>query len=250
MSVKSPAQLWTPYWRVNAKARVRLFCLPYAGGGASTFRAWMTALSPEIDVCPIQLPGRENRMQEPAYRRLAPLVEDLAGALLPILDLPAAFFGHSMGALLSYEVARLLRLRYQIPVAALLVSGRPAPHIRPKERLHELSDRQLLLRLKSFKGTDEEVLGNRDLMDLFMPILRADFEVCETYQFEGPPGLSCPIHCFAGRQDPDLEPSELEAWRRHTSGPFRLKWFRGDHFYLNDSRKALLHAVGEALIRC
>jgi medium-chain acyl-[acyl-carrier-protein] hydrolase len=227
---------------------VRLFCFSYAGGGASLFRTWPHDLSPDIEVCAIQLPGRESRLAEPAYVEMAPLVDALSAKIGPLLDRPFAFFGHSMGALVSFELARSLRRRRGLSPLHLIASGRAAPHRSPRIVVdHRLPADEMIGALRKLDGTPEEVLHNRELMELVLPTIRADFAVCGTYAYLHERPLTCPITAFGGRQDPHVAIDDLAAWRAQTTGPFSLRTFDGGHFFVRDGRASVLRAVQQTL---
>ena len=228
---------------------MRLFCLPPAGSGASPFRAWARALPDGIELCPIQLPGREERLTERPYDRLAPLVDALAGALRDHLDRPFALFGHSMGALLAFELARALRRDGAgLPLLHLFVSGYRAPHLPdPDPPLHPLPGPAFWDEVRRLNGTPTVVLDNAELRRLVEPTLRADFAVHETYAHEPGEPLACPISVFGGLDDQEVSRGQLEEWRRHARGPFILRMLPGDHFFIHPSRDALLRAIAEDL---
>lgn len=232
------------------RARIRLFCFPYAGGGAAVFRGWGALAPPEIHVVPVHLPGRGNRFTEPALTRCDALVEQLADELEPYMDAPFAFFGHSMGAMLAFELTRRLRAGGKALPEHLLVAGRRAPQ-RPsdKRKLHGLPEDEFLQELRSLDGTPDEILEHPELMELFSPILRADFELCETYAFREDEPLDLPFSAFGGLEDPDVSRDDLMAWKEHTRGPFKLRMFPGGHFFLNGVRQQLVHALSEDLMR-
>jgi medium-chain acyl-[acyl-carrier-protein] hydrolase len=207
------------------------------------FRTWADGLPPELEVWPVQLPGRESRLKEPAYTRLAPLVETLAQVLQPHLSMPFAFFGHSMGALISFELARQLRPYGQTP-AHLFVSGRRAPHLPDIDPpIYHLPQPEFIEELRRLQGTPEAVLQSAELMALILPCLRADFAVCETYAHAESAALDCPISAFGGTADPKVSRADLDAWRNHTQGAFSLRMFAGDHFFLHSARANLLQAI-------
>lgn len=240
---------WLAYRRPNPQARLRLFCFPYAGGSASIFGTWPGYLPLDVEVCPVQLPGRENRLKETPYTRLTPLVEALAESLLPALDQPFAFFGHSMGALVSFELARQLRRQAKPLPTHLFISGARAPQLPdPEAPIHHLAEKEFIGALKRLNGTPEEVLQHEELMKILLPYLRADFEVCEThvYQSEGP--LQVPITVFAGLQDKNVGLQRSEAWCEQTSAACAVRMFAGDHFFLHSARKELLQALSLALM--
>ena len=215
------------------RPRVRLFCLPHAGGGASAFHSWQTALSAQVQVCPIQLPGRETRFSEPPYAELDSLVGAIAQELRPWLDIPYAVFGHSMGALLAFEWTRSLQQEgYSMP-ARLFLSGRRAPDIQDDAGpLHTLPDHEFVEELNCrYQGMPQEFLQNPELMEVFLPILRADIAVVESYQFKEGAPLNCPMTVSAGIGDASTSYDQLLAWARHTRAGFTAQLFPGGDFY-------------------
>ncbi|EGO65793.1 thioesterase II family protein [Acetonema longum] len=238
---------WIPYRRTSAHTRLRLFCFPYAGGSAAVFRNWLNCFSPEIDVCPVQYPGREKRIVEPPFSSMSPLIDALAGALLPELDVPFAFFGHSLGALISFELSRRLQEKDLHPVH-LFVSGYRAPTLaRIKPPMHLLPDAEFIERLRTYNGTPEEVLQNSDLMNVLLPILRADFALHETYTYAAHMPLACPISALGGTEDPDVKYQDLAAWQEQTSGNFKILLFPGDHFYIHNNAAGLMEVISRAV---
>jgi medium-chain acyl-[acyl-carrier-protein] hydrolase len=249
MAISTPLDAWVRRQASNPQARLRLFCFPYAGGSASVFHSWAAALRSDVELNAVQLPGRENRLLDPPFIRLALLVEALAQILPPYLDRPYAFFGHSMGALIGFELARLFRKQGSPGPACLIVSGHRAPHL-PDRRppIHHLPDARFIEELRRLNGTPEEVLQHEELRDLLLPVLRADFAVCETYLYAPEQPLDCPIFVIGGEQDPEVSQDELAAWQLHTRGAFTLHMIPGDHFFLHSARPLLLNAVNRALI--
>jgi len=240
---------WIAYRRPRPGARLRLFCFPYAGGGAAIYRSWVDEMPPEIEVCPVQLPGREQRLGEKPFTRIAPLVEALAAHLEPHLDgLPSAFFGHSLGAIVAYELTH--RLSRRLRPTHLMVSARRAPQLRYEGRTtYDLPPVEFRARLRELDGTPREVLDHEELMELMEPLLRADFELVDTYSPVGRPPLECPVTAFGGAADGEVERQELAAWEKVTTGPFLLRIFSGGHFYLHQQREPLIAAVIESLSR-
>ncbi len=232
---------WIAYRKPNSQARFRLFCFHYAGGAASVFRGWQQALPAEIDVCPVQLPGRESRLREVRYQRLGPLLDELSGALEALFDPPFAFFGHSMGSIIAFELALRLRKEGKEGPFKLLLSGRRAPH-RPEAAppLHALPEEEFKDELRRLNGTPEAVLSHPELMELLTPVLRADFAVCETYEHEPTEPLDCPLTVLGGLEDAEVSSEDLESWRRYSRGDFQRRMFPGDHFYLNGAAKTTL----------
>ena len=225
------------------RAKVRLFCFPYAGGGASIYRAWPDAL-PHLDVCAIQPPGRETRMRDQPFTRLAPLVDAAVEAILPLLDQPFAFFGYSLGAYVAFEAARRLRARGAALPVRLFLAACPAPQIeRRKPPIHALPEAELIHEIRSYAGTPAEVLEHEELMALLLPLLRADFGVYETYASPTEPPLDIPLSILGGLTDEDATRADLDAWREHTTRAFVLRMFPGNHFFLNTERTRLLTSV-------
>ncbi len=239
---------WLACPRPNPRANLRLFCFPYSGAGASIFYAWSDTLPATIEVCPVQLPGRGAQLAQPPFTRLPPLVQAVAQALLPYLDKPFAFFGHSLGALVSFELARYLCRQYNLDPTHLFVSGHNAPQVPDREPpIHALPEPEFVEKLRRLNGMNKEVLENVELMELLLPILRADFAVCETYVYQADEPLDCPISAFGGLQDEYVSRESLAAWREQTSDSFSLRMFPGDHFYLNTERPLLLRALAQEL---
>ncbi len=247
MPTRAKTHPWIAYRRPRPAARLRLFCFPYAGGGAIIYRPWVQEMPPHIEVCPVQLPGREQRLREKPFTRITPLVEALAEALEPLLDdLPCAFFGHSMGAVIAYVLTH--RLARQRRPTQLLVSARRAPQLpREEEPTYDLPPAKFRARLRELNGTPQEVLDHDELMELMEPLLRADFELNETFPADGRTPLDVPITAFGGVTDHEVPRQALEAWKEVTTGRFRLRMFAGDHFYLHQQRGPLIAAVSESL---
>ena len=245
-----PGNLWLGYWRRKPQARIRLFCFPYAGGGASLFHTWSELLPREIEVCPVQLPGREERLAEKPFSTMPELLDALVPALLPYLDMPYAFFGHSMGTLISFEFARhLYRIGHSLKPVHLLVSGHTAPQLPdPDPPTYHLPEQEFIEELRRLKGTPEEVLKNVELLHVLLPLLRADFTVCQTYSYAHEKSLACPISAFGGLQDVDVPREALGAWREQTSSQFKMRFFQGDHFFLHKERASLLQALSLDLL--
>jgi medium-chain acyl-[acyl-carrier-protein] hydrolase len=230
--------------------RLRLFCFPYAGGGAQIFRSWSDQLPEAVEVCAIQLPGRGARMMDKPFTRMPALVSALTDQLLPLFDKPFAFFGHSMGAWISFEVARRLQSKHGVEPLHLFVSGAGAPHVPSRELpLHNLPEAELLKAVRRLNGTPKELLESDDLMQLLLPTLRADFAVCETYAYRNGSVLNCPITAFGGLQDRRLFRSDLKAWRSETNSSFSIKMFPGDHFFLHTAEPILLDLLSAELER-
>ena len=234
-------------WLVSRPAptrRLRVYCFAYAGGSAASFLPWQNMLPPEIEICAIQLPGRGVRFSEPPYVTMAPLIEKLA-TLIPAQDrLPFVFFGHSLGGLIAFELARY-SLRHGLPLPRrLIVSGAEAPQHRPPPKgIHKLDGDALIAALREYNGTPPELLEHRELMALISPTLRADFALVENYQYQPGAPLDMPLTVFAGKQDSHIEPQQVECWAKESTGAFKVRWFEGDHFFLNSETDAVLAAL-------
>lgn len=228
--------------------RFRLFCFAYAGGSAASFGAWQAELDPAIEVCAIQLPGRGSRFGEPPCRSMPELVLRIAEKIAAQSDLPFAFFGHSLGALLAFEVASYCD-RHGLPMPEhLFASGCNAPQLRsPSKNLHLYADAHLISALHAYQGTPPEVLRNTELMTLLLPMLRADFSLAENYQYHPRGQLGIPITVLAGKADDYTTPEQVAGWQRETSGQFNVHWFEGDHFFLNEERQRVLDCLGAEL---
>lgn len=242
---------WVFRLRRQSPPRLRLFCFPYAGGSAAVYRGWPNALPPEIEVCAVRLPGREARLAEPSFTRADDLVPAVAEALEPLLDLPYALFGHSMGAVAAFELARELRRRGRALPVKLLLSGARAPERpNPDPPLSHLSDEDFLAEVhRRYDAIPGAVLENPELLQLLLPCLRADFAVFESYSYREEPPLDCPIAAYGGLDDPRVSGDDVTAWSRHTTGPFSVRMFPGDHFFIHGAEPAVQRAVSEELAR-
>jgi medium-chain acyl-[acyl-carrier-protein] hydrolase len=236
---------WQVRWRPVPAATVRLLCLPHAGGGAGAYRTWAESLADHgVEVVAIRLPGRETRFHERPYTRLPELVAALIDDLRPVFDQPYAWFGHSMGALVAFEACRLAR-RLGLPSPdRLLVSGRPAPHLVPREsRVHNAPVPRFLARLREMNGTPPELLNDPGALASLLPTLRADFAIAETYQYRTGPPLEVPISAFGGASDVFANAEELRGWGQHSTAGCTVRVLDGGHFFLHDFHRRLLPLV-------
>jgi len=226
---------------------VRLFCFPFAGGGASFYRPWKQHLPAAIDACPVQLPGREERIAEPAYRRVSNLVQALRSDLTAVFDRPYAFFGHSMGALIAFELARALRAPSFREPQHIFVSAHRAPTIPARRRYHELDDTALVAVLRRIGGSADAALDHDELMALLLPTVRADFELCETYRYVAGAPLDVPITVFGGREDSEVAVDDLHGWRSESSAHVSIRVIEGSHFFLNEAQAQVLSSITAVL---
>lgn len=237
------------YPKPNPQSRMRLFCFPYAGSTAAVFRSWPQYLPSEIELCAVQYPGRGGRIAEPLGEDVVEVMNEIYQDLQPFLKKPFAFFGHSLGALVSYEFARRLQREQQQGPFQLFVSGCSAPHVRMFDEItYDLPEPEFLAELRRLQGTPEEVLDNAELMQIMMPIIRADFKASQTYKYAPGPLLECPIRAFGGLKDDMAPREEVEAWSEHTAGSFRAQMLPGDHFFLNTSQSLLTRIIAQELI--
>ncbi|MFI7075460.1 thioesterase II family protein [Micromonospora sediminicola] len=228
--------------------RFRLFCFPHAGAGAGYFAEWPALLPPEVELVAVQLPGREDRLTEPAPTSLDMTVRTVAVALRPYLQGSYAFFGHSGGALLAFELARLLRKRRLRP-QHLFVSGQPAPDSPAGvPRIHSLPDEQFRHELIRLDGMSADVVADEQLMRLLLPTLRADFTLWENYRYRPEPPLDSAITVLGGDADERAPIDSLHAWRAHTTRACTVRTFPGGHFYLNQAADEITGAIGAALL--
>ena len=248
ISSTQPFSPWIKCIAHSPNPRLRLFCFHYAGGNAFVFRSWANQVLDSVDVYSIEQPGHGTRLMEPAFDQMTPLIQTLKSSLLPYLTPPFAFFGHSMGALVSYELSQSLRQEYELSPVHLFVSGHRAPHIPdPDSPIHALPKADFLDALRRYNGTPETILQNVELMELLLPSLRADFTLLERYVYRSHSPLNCPITAFGGLQDWKVSSDALEAWDKHTQAAFSIQLFKGDHFFLHSAQSSLLLALNKVL---
>jgi medium-chain acyl-[acyl-carrier-protein] hydrolase len=245
MNLPNPAP-WFNSPQTGQPPRLRLFCFPYAGGSALIYRGWENYLPAGVSVWSAQLPGRGSRYKEPPYVSMPAVVSAVTQVIEPFLDLPFAFFGHSMGAMMSFEMAHAVSEKFHKQPKHVFVSGSGAPHLpRTTTNIHDLPDDKFITRLKELNGTPPEVFENPELLLMMMRTLRADFEIAETYSlFSGPP-LDCPITAFGGQDDSQVAKENLEVWKIQTSNSFNSWILPGDHFFLHTSESIVLRILSQ-----
>jgi pyochelin biosynthesis protein PchC len=243
---------WLPYPpRALAQTSLRLFCFPHAGGGASAFRGLRQASGAGIEICPVHMPGREDRRGERGCADMAGLVSTAATALLPRLDAPYALLGASIGSVIAFEVARYLGCALSRPPEALIVAACAPPGQAPARlpRVGHLADEELARFLAAqFQGIPEEILHNAELLEYFMPVIREDLELIQAYLPPPLPALSCPVIAFLGADDP-ISASLVAGWRAVTTGPFELLRLDGGHFAVYQHAGTVLQALRAAVAR-
>lgn len=242
---------WFSRPRPSPDARLRLWCLPFAGGGAAAWHPWAPALGPDIEVVAVRLPGRESRLAEPPGADPAELVASLVHELSPYLDAPYALCGHSLGALLAYAVARELAAAGRPPARALIVSGVRAPHLpRTEPDLHALPDSVLIAELDGrYGGIPPELRNQPDVLALFLPALRADLKVYETFPLAAVQPLPTPLLALGGDADPVVPRAQILAWRAHTAAEFAAAFYPGGHFFIQTHLPAVTARVRDFLQR-
>ena len=244
-AVRVDRDAWLRRFRPAPAAPVRLVCFPHAGGSANYFMPVARAMAPGVDVVSVQYPGRQDRRSEPCVAT----IDELADLVVRVLDgsdkRPVAFFGHSMGATLAFEVA--LRLRAGGGPALLFASGRRAPSTARVETVHLGGRRGILAELRALQGTESELLDDPEVLEMVLPALVSDYRAIETYGPRTEGRLDCPIVALVGDRDPKVTEAEARAWQRHTTGPFELRLFPGGHFYLTERAADVIGLISARL---
>jgi medium-chain acyl-[acyl-carrier-protein] hydrolase len=232
------------YSGCDGPVALRLLCFHHAGSGASLFRNWRLPGDLSAEVWAIQLPGREERRTEEPVRRMEPLVAMLADELRPLLDRPVAFFGHSMGALIAFELARSLRRAGRALPARLFISAYRSPELPARhEEVSTLPDPEFFARLDRVAGGSPSTIRDPELMELLAPLIRADFELCERYRYREEAPLPVPFTCFAATDDAEVDPADVAGWPRHSSRSCRHRVYPGGHFFVRDHAPGVIADV-------
>lgn len=249
---------WAVRWRNLPSPRLRLFCVPHSGAGAAVYRPWDPLLPDDVELVSIRLPGRESRFREPAFSRLDDLVPELVDNLTPLLDVPYGWFGHSGGSLVAFETCREIRRRGLPEPARLAVSSRPAPHLATRSvsilglsgqtTVRDATDAELAALVAALNGAPAEGRAGTAAFAPFIPTLRADLSLIETYEYRSEPPLDLPISVFGGEQDPAAELDELRAWHVHSRMGCTVQTFPGSHFYLHQIREEFVAALVRDLV--
>jgi surfactin synthase thioesterase subunit len=245
------ARRWFQSLSTGRAWRLRLFCFPYAGGNAHVFREWQRSLSPEIDVCLVHLPGRAHRISERAHTQIQPLVQEVADAIsTEIQGSRFAFWGHSMGALISFELARELRRRnYPAPVHLFLSACRAPTVMNAVPPTFNLPTQEFMAEIKKLNGTPQEFFENPEFQRFLLPLLRSDFQITDTYEYQDENPLACPITAYGGDQDELAPLNHLALWKMQTSAAYQTRVFPGEHFFWQSQKKEFISVLRNDLLQ-
>lgn len=239
--------LWLRRFHAPAATGIRLVCFPHAGGSASFYHPVSAALSAEMEVLAVQYPGRQDRRGEPSITSVPALADRLATVVSPLAADRLAFFGHSMGAILAFEVALRLARQSNQELTHLFASGRRAPSCYRDEMVHKRDDDGILAELRRLDGTNQEITSDPEIIEMIMPALRGDYFAIETYRHHPGDGLTCPVTALVGASDQKTTVDEARAWSAHTTGPFDLHVFTGGHFYLIQQQRQVTELLATRL---
>jgi medium-chain acyl-[acyl-carrier-protein] hydrolase len=230
--------------RQSNHAKLRMICFPYAGGNSSTYMSWANELRNCVELLAVELPGRSLRFSEPAHRSMDRLVDDLFAAFQQLTDKPYILMGHSLGSRVAFELMHKCKLHGVRMPEHFIASGSSAPHIKEEPKKHyQLPTEEFIEELRKLNGTPEEILGNRELMDLALPFIRADFELSETYSCTAVEKIDCPITVFHGVNDTEISQSDAQAWEEHFTHPAVMHVFPSDHFFIEKDKASVLDKV-------
>ncbi len=241
---------WFVPFKYNKNSYIRLFCFHYGGGSASAYREWAKDLVDYVDLIAIQLPGRETRFSEPLLDNISDIVNELSLNFHNYLDKPYILFGHSIGALISFEFTRILRKKAMQQPKSLIISGTKAPQV-PLKRppIHRLPSPELIQKIREYNGIPRDIIENKELMDIFLPIIRADFCISETYSYYSEPPLACPIMALGGLNDDTFDSQDLLKWQEQTTALFQYELLPGDHFFIKSSYQKVINIVNKILYK-
>lgn len=241
---------WFIKLRNTTQAKIRIFLFHYAGGSASAFHGWEKYFRPDIDVFAVQAPGRDSRFSESPISDMGVMTDCLLNEINHYLDIPCVFVGHSMGGLIAYELARKLESMERGSILHLVLSAVRAPFlpdVRPS--IYNLPYEEIIEALKDYSKTSNEVLENPDVMQLFIPMLRADFSVGDTFKFHSHPKLKCRVSLFSGMNDDFVPIVDAKAWHSLVDCPIRYIDFEGGHFFIHDEQDKFVAALREIVIK-
>ncbi len=240
------SDLWIRRFHPSRGSGSRLLCLPQAGGSASFYFPISAAMAPDVEVLAVQYPGRQDRRTEPSLESSDALADEIFRVVSRLVDRPLALFGHSMGAVIAFELARRLQ-RAGRPPAVLFASGRRGPSRQRMETIHQRDDAELVRHVKALGGTDTALLDDEEVLSMILPALRSDYRAVETYRRAPGDPLNCPIVAMIGDADPMVTMDEARAWSEETTAAFELEILPGGHFYLVQQQRAVVGRVTECL---
>ncbi|MCF2856605.1 alpha/beta fold hydrolase [Pseudoalteromonas sp. SMS1] len=231
----------------NPAATLRVFCFPYAGGAPSIFMSWVDQLPAHVELVAVQLPGRGSRLMEPAHASMSAIIDELNIYQPFFSQKPCVFFGHSLGSRIAFEFAKNLHIKNRALPLKIIASASRAPHLKSnKKPFYHLPDADFIAQLKSLNGTPKEILESSELMALFLPLLRADFEIADCYQ-AAVHTLPVPIDILYGLDDIDITPEQIDAWQTLSAHPITKSPFNGDHFFINALSSEVCCKVNELI---
>ena len=243
----STSNSWFIFPNPTPTPSVRLFCFHYAGGNALFFYPWVKLLDPSVELVLIQLPGHGTQFTEPLLTDMKSIICYLKEAILPYCDRPYFFFGHSLGALIAFELAHTLQKSNKLIPQCLFASGKRPPHIANDPLTYNLPDEQFIEEIKKYNGLPSEILEDSEIMSLWLPILRADFKILETYSLENIFPLACDLIALGGTRDPMVTPSDIQAWKIYTAGKFQDYLLPGDHFFIKPQQQEVMKIISHAI---
>jgi surfactin synthase thioesterase subunit len=238
---------WVRRYHASDESPIQLVCLPHAGGSASFYFPMSQALAPAVDVLCVQYPGRQDRRDEPGITEIGAYADALISQILPWTDRPLAFFGHSMGAVLAFEVTRRLERDHGVTPVRIFASGRRSPASHRHETVHLRDDDGVVEEMRELSGTDGRILGDEEILRMVLPAIRTDYTAIENYRASAEDSVQAPITVLTGDADPRTSSEEAEAWAAHTSGAFDIHRFPGGHFFLANHQEQILKIVSEEL---
>ncbi|KGJ86793.1 thioesterase II family protein [Colwellia psychrerythraea] len=235
----------------NPTADLRLICFPYAGGSSTTYLSWVKELPKNVELVIIQTPGRGSRMCEVPYSDMDTLVGDLVKIIPQLLNKPYILFGHSLGSRVAFELMSQLKMLNHPPPIHFIASGSRGPqYLSNNEPIYHLKDEEFINEIRGLNGTPPAVLDNKELMDLFLPMLKADFEIADKYCYNKNETFNCPISVLGGEDDFDITYSKLSGWGEHFTHDAEIHMFVGNHFFIDSNKEGVLKKVNNIIALC
>lgn len=239
---------WFIPFKQEKNVDIRLFCFHYGGGSASAFRQWSKDLIHGVELVAIQLPGREERFNEPLLSNISQVVDNLCWNFYNYLDKPFIFFGHSIGSLIAFEFARALHKKGMLQPKHLIVSGFKAPQVSfKKQSIHNLPNEKFITELKKYNGIPDYIIDNKELISIFIPTIRADFCIFETYKYTNEEPLISHITALGGVNDDTFNRNDLLGWKEQTKSSFNCHLLPGNHFFINSSYEEVIKIINDIL---